>query len=201
MKPTDKSLDTFLRKHTAVIHKRTEENLEPLQLFNGLTIPNYTTFIKIQYYWHRAMESMLLAANPSLDFNGYAYMLKAPLLEKDMIALRIQPENFDFRKWKNPALPGIIYVLEGSMLGGTVISGHLAEQSIPAECRNYFSYCAKAAKTIWPQTRKYLRSIENTGYYFDACLKTSISCFEKMMEINAQIRLAATSEGLQTTSK
>ena len=197
MKLTEMSLDGYLRKHTANIHLRTEQALEPMRLFNGLTSANYGTFIQIQYRWHKEMESMLLAAKPSLVFDGYVYEPKVPLLEKDLKALGLSADAIDFQGWKNPAVPGIIYVLEGSMLGGTVISKHLIRQGISADCRHYFTHCAEAAKTVWPLTRKYLQSIENTGYYFDACLKTSISCFEKMMEITkSEIALKAVTETL-----
>ncbi len=199
MELTKPTLDLFLRKHTLTVHQRTEQALEPLQLFNQLTLSNYGTFIRIQFLWHDAMEALLRGAKPSLIFDGYAYKPKAALLKKDLKSLGLSDEPLNFRSWKNPALPGILYVLEGSMLGGTIIAKHLEAQGIPPDCRNYFSYCAENAKSIWPLTRKYLQTIQDTGYFFDCCLKTSISSFEKMIEITeSEIKSTSLMEGLNS---
>ena len=179
-------LDAYLRERTSAIHVRTEAELEPLQLFANLNLRNYATFISIQHKWHLALEKILEATSPYLIFNDYAYALKAPLLQVDLNALGKTSVEYSLPRIHNPAIPGIIYVLEGAMLGGTVISKQLVDKGIDQQFRNYFSHCSLEAKKVWPLTRKYLQNIEDSGHQFDACLKTSIFCFEQMIEITKE---------------
>ena len=182
MSQTDK-LDGYLREHTTHIHKLTENVLAQLDLFTNPRIENYGIFIQIQHQWHQAIEAILSSANPSLNFEGYLYIPKTNLLKKDLDALGIETREPVFINWKNPAIPGLIYVLNGSMLGGAVISKHLEAAGIDIKYRHYFTHCAEAGKIVWPLTRTYLQKQEAVGNLFDLCLRTSISSFELMIEI------------------
>ncbi len=182
MEATIPKLDGYLREHTTLIHKRTEKVLEPLELFTNLTLSNYSMFVYIQYRWHLELEQILATANPAFVFDGYQYNPKIDLLRKDLEAFGIKAEP-DFVKKMELDIPGIIYVLEGSMLGGTVISKHLEDGGIEPQYRHYFSHCKESAKNVWPLTKKYLQSIENSSNKFDASLETSAICFERMIDI------------------
>lgn len=179
----DTKLDSFLRKETTDIHQRTEEALEPLELFTNLSLKKYSTFVLIQYRWHEILESVLASINSSYNFDGYHYNPKTPLLLKDLKALNIAPKKKVPININELSIPGIIYVLEGSMLGGTVISKQLAIGGIQPMYRHYFSHCAKSAKNVWPLTRKYLQSIEYSQAGFELCLETSKYCFELMIDL------------------
>lgn len=101
---------------------------------SSLDLDAYRTLLEAFYGYYSPLEQRLDAANvrtqPSL---GFAPLWRAPLLERDLIALETAPERLatlprcvHLPTITIPAeMAGCFYVIEGASLGGRVISGWL----------------------------------------------------------------------------
>ena len=84
------------------------------------------------------------------------------------------------------ALFGGLYVLEGSSLGGQVITAHLQKMGIPAEARNYFSgYGANTGK-MWKQFQAELGAQVQTPYEITECVRAARETFSSLHQWMAQ---------------
>lgn len=140
-----------LRKGTHGEHVRLNQH----PMLEGLTKPGYPRtrlgFLLSGYFHiYRALE--LAISNLPVDGFSYASRRKLPWLIQDLEFFGIDPESPDYcphRPLATPApidaaeLAGMLYTIEGSTMGGQVISRHLATHLgiTPAMgCRFFHAY-------------------------------------------------------------
>jgi heme oxygenase len=125
------SLMLALREGTRAQHERLESNLDLLD--GGVGLEAYRALLERFYGFYLPLEDRLALL---VDWSGLAYdyddRRKVPLLERDLSALGAVPQNAPAVA-AYPALPrleglaqavGCLYVLEGSTLGGQILSRH-----------------------------------------------------------------------------
>lgn len=126
------SISESLKKLSISLHDQTEEKFQSGKIFTGTFTPeDYRKLLLHNFYLIKAYE------NPVFDFlkNDYAEKLqleerrKLSALQKDLASLGIT----DYGETTAPQLTniqqafGILYVMEGSTLGGNVIAKNLAK--------------------------------------------------------------------------
>jgi heme oxygenase len=146
-----------LRQDTRDLHQALEDNL-PLRS-PELTREEYTRLVRGFYGFVAPIEEQLLKSGSwqetGIDFQS---RLKTPLLEKDLAVLAPGTNLADIPRCTE--LPdvstpqgalGYLYVIEGSTLGGTIISKHLAGLfSMDSESgAAYFSGYGKETREKW----------------------------------------------------
>ena len=151
-----------LRDETAHQHRSLEAHL-PL-LDPTLTRPMYAELLRRFWGYYDPIEEALLTAmqRGSMDFD-YASRLKTPLLENDLNALG-EPSFARLRCTRLPTLAmlpqllGSLYVIEGSTLGGQVITRHLAAHLglRPESGCGFFNGYGPATGPRWRSFRAFL---------------------------------------------
>lgn len=123
-----------LRHHTQALHNQLDGHwLLKVLVQNDLTKKEYIESLKALYSPQKALE-LNLVASLSLYFPSYQYTLRYPLIEKDLIQLNEQPADIPILELNisNPSMAlGMLYVLEGSKLGGRYILRCLSDKHLP----------------------------------------------------------------------
>jgi heme oxygenase len=138
-----------LKQTTRELHAAVESKLRVL-LRDDLSAEQYAAVQKKMYGFYRPIESKLSSVrgwdDPEVDLRS---RLKLPLIADDLSTLAIGPEELEMLPLCDSVPPletvaealGCLYVLEGSTLGGRIISGHL-RRVLPADsgCSFFRSY-------------------------------------------------------------
>ncbi|TVQ66481.1 MAG: hypothetical protein EA373_13360, partial [Oceanospirillales bacterium] len=123
-----------LRHHTQALHSQLDgHRLLKVLIQNDLSKKEYTESLKALYTPQKSLELNLVAAL-SIYFPSYQYSLRYPFIEKDLIQLNEQPADNPILELNisNPSMAlGILYVLEGSKLGGRYILRCLSDKQLP----------------------------------------------------------------------
>lgn len=138
-----------LRSETATAHKNLEARLDILS--PDLDAGRYRRILQTFASLHADLEAKLetLASERSNSF-AHDYLLhrrKSPLLTKDL-GEAPRPSSGNYFGWiqSEAQLLGALYVIEGSTLGGQVVSQHLGKIT-PTVRTNYFeSYGAETGR-------------------------------------------------------
>lgn len=139
---TDEQLDflTRLRMETSGIHK----SLDGMELTNALLRPDltreqYIKYLQTVYIMHKGVESFAhprLTIVPQLEKRS-----KTQLISKDLLELNADLPEGDFLQesvsYDNSFLLGMLYVAEGSVLGGRVILKNV-QQVGSIKCSHHF---------------------------------------------------------------
>lgn len=125
----------MLKLETHAMHERIEQ-VVPL-MRPGLRIAQYQTHLQSLLGYYRPLERQLATWHGEWSLSGlnWAARVKSPILEQDLLALGVSPAEIAGVP-ECTALPdsktlagawGVLYVLEGSTLGGKIISRRLRE--------------------------------------------------------------------------
>ena len=173
------TLDAYLRASTQEVHKETEKAIEPLNILGPYEPENYSSFLLLQYYWLKTMqESIEQCASAEPDFSVQSDLL---LIENDLHAMNAFREVEPLQPLENPSLPGLIYTIEGSKAGASMINRHLQKEGVDTEIRSYLSSCEANIRKTMPELRTYLRTIPDTDNAFDKAVETSKASFGLMV--------------------
>lgn len=131
----ENSLLDSIRKGTETLHERLENNFD---LFaRARDVSSYAEVLRRFRAFYAAIEPRLLAiADPRLEEFRISERLKAKTLDADLAAISDVGETFALSDENVPAVKsftdalGILYVLEGSTLGGQVITRHF-QKTLP----------------------------------------------------------------------
>jgi heme oxygenase (biliverdin-IX-beta and delta-forming) len=126
-----------LREQTRPAHVALEAQPQLKKLLSSrLTVLEYSQLLQAMLAFYRSLEPELVPATAALlerhPDPEYRYLPRAPLLLNDCQALGCVDSGFmpgpgEFRLDGSGAqLLGVLYVLEGSTLGGKLIASHLA---------------------------------------------------------------------------
>jgi heme oxygenase len=138
-----------LRLETRPAHDALEQNAFNQQLTAGtVTEAAAAHFLAKMYGFLAPYEARLKAQNLGPEWEADTRQ-RAHLILTDLnqpaAALPICPDLPPLATW--PQLLGVMYVLEGSTLGGQVIARQLAKQNIPL--RLYFSGYGERTGSLW----------------------------------------------------
>lgn len=151
-----------LQEGTKDIHERVERRLP---IFDpGFDLAQYVQLLECFYGFWSPLESKLLKVNTLSDpALGLQYRMKSHLLECDLLILGREPSKV------SPCadLPsvgaflralGCLYVLEGSTLGGVVISKHIGQHlNLRAGSgASFFNAYGEAVGRRWSEFRSFL---------------------------------------------
>jgi len=122
-----------LRKETASFHAHLEQNQASVRLMSAdVTLEDYKAYLSGLYGYIKMYESVVLPRLEQLDIS-LNIQRKVPFLEADLLLLSCEPTQIPVVEEDQimATYPGIesalggLYVLEGSMLGGAIITRHL----------------------------------------------------------------------------
>lgn len=161
-----------LKTETRPYHDRIEEVGFSDKIMSGqLTLDEYRQLVINNYRIHKLVESRL-EQNPAfknLDGLEFDNRKKIALLEKDVKALGLNPEDYstddisldlsDFHQ-----AMGTYYVLEGSTLGGSVISRQLAKNENLAKAGiNEFHFYGCYGDMVGPRWKAFQQVLLNVA--------------------------------------
>ena len=180
------TLDAHLRASTQEVHKETEKAIEPLNILGPYKPEHYSAFLLLQYHWLNTMEeSIKTCATTEPEFSVQPDLL---LIEKDLRAMNAFREAELLEPLENASLPGLIYTIEGSKAGASMINRHLQKEGVAPEIRNYLSSCEANIRTTMPALRTYLRAIPDENSTFDEAVATSKASFDLMVRYVEALR-------------
>lgn len=113
-----------LKTATAELHTQVERLLFGQDLRAGkLDLPQYKHLVRVNFLFHNALESAMPADIKGLEGLGYQQRAKSHLLRKDLQALgeSVPEQQLELSINSIPEGLGMLYVAEGSTLGGRVI--------------------------------------------------------------------------------
>lgn len=142
----------ILKEATASFHQEVE-NLNPL-LTPGFSRSDYATYLGVLAGYYQKLESQIPSLQAHLPRElQLADRMKLDLLLADLQALNapLIPMNFPLPKLQKPAqFWGHFYVLEGSTLGGQVISRRLQENlNLNVNQLNFFNSYREKTMPMW----------------------------------------------------
>ncbi|MEQ8240330.1 MAG: biliverdin-producing heme oxygenase [Cyclobacteriaceae bacterium] len=172
-------LSHFLKVNTADIHKKTESTFKRINLMSSnFSVMDYKNLLTVQLVWHDVLEAHLSRQNI-----GYQYQNKAKLIENDLHQLSVLNTPFPEVKLPESLHPvGLIYVLEGSMLGGMFILKFLLNQNIPEDALTFYQYCKSSGAKSWKAGQAFIDQPEFLAEQ-EAILKSATYAFELMDEV------------------
>lgn len=155
----------LLRRETRTQHDVLDNHPAFLALVNGsLSLPDYGRLMQAFHGFYRMLDPYLESAcgRFAVAEAGFRYEGRAALLESDLIALglgdkAIRPvPNAALREpvRSAAALGGMLYVFEGSLLGGAVLCAATEKLLAPNAIggNSYWRWCVAAAQPRWAMT-------------------------------------------------
>ncbi|SHJ11697.1 biliverdin-producing heme oxygenase [Aquimarina spongiae] len=154
------SILQVLKQETSLLHKTAEEkNLAKYIIENSITLEQYIALIKQNYTLYKTLEDQLICNKELLPepYQKFVSNKKSEALKKDLSNLNVFWEDtkslaISFSD-SFASVIGIMYVIEGSMLGGQVIKHHIQKcqslQGIPEQF--FFGDDSKAVRLRWNQ--------------------------------------------------
>ena len=156
-----------LKIHTEQVHRQLEQRLIPL--IQSVTTPSqYTDLLKIFYTFYLPLENRLSAVVGIENATTDIHLRKAESLKKDIIDLHDNTDNLFFCSDLPTCVNlsrafGIMYVLEGSVLGGKTIA-NMIKKKLPGGATlpfSFFLHYGDDAKVTWQQFKTTLDCTEN----------------------------------------
>ncbi|WP_068774909.1 biliverdin-producing heme oxygenase [Paenibacillus sp. FJAT-26967] len=162
------TISARLKEETAPFHIQIEQNYYAKGIMNqGLTLEEYRTYLE-KFYGFVTPAEQAITALPEWDELGFdiGSRMKSPLLEQDLIELGLKRADLNNLASCNeipdlstlPRALGYLYVLEGSTLGGQLITRQLKQflPVTPESGGRYFSSYGTDLRTKWLEFRELL---------------------------------------------
>lgn len=161
--PTETGLRETLRWTTQDVHDRLHENPSFLALMDGtLSLADYAALMQRLYGFYAAVDVAIRKALPASAWCGFDYAPRAPLLSDDVASLHPDLALAPARDIRCTAVAGIVrpdtvlgvlYVVEGAMLGGARLD-RAAARILPTSSprgRMFWAWCRSEGKQRWPR--------------------------------------------------
>lgn len=182
-----KPLSEFLKENTKQLHDAVEAKFESRKIFDkSYTLVDYKKIVWLNYLFHlhfenKTFESIKEETAKDLNLNERK---KLHLLEKDLDSLGIEKVNAAEEVFvKNEAEAfGILYVMEGSTLGGNVIRKQLSvNPEFENRNFNYFGCYADKTGEFWKNFKDVLDS-KFTENQYEEVLDGTKKAYKFMVE-------------------
>lgn len=178
-----------LKAETANQHQQTETNVDIMR--EGFSIDDYRKLLVKFYSFYKPFEEKMseaISAN-GIEFN-HSERLNTPKLESDLKSLGMSDEEISNIETTD-ILPnlnsgerifGALYVIEGSTLGGQVISRHLKQTlNIDAESGSaFFSGYGEHTRPMWMGFMGAIESFADQSENKDEIIAGANDTFEKI---------------------
>lgn len=169
-----------LRERTRSLHHRLEQRIDP---FRSVRTPEAYQALLVRFYGFVEPFERELALAPVRPAVELARRRKAPLLERDLLALGATPAQLAAiercaevpRPASAAAAMGQLYVLEGSTLGARHMARHFAQTLgvTPASGGAYFHAYGPETDEMWQAFREALSAYDaEREPVVDAAMKT-----------------------------
>ncbi len=187
LKPETVPLSLFLKKQTEEEHRKTENSPIMLSIMGDpFSVADYQVLLKRMLSFYLPIEKKINAflENGTLS---YSYSPKSPLLQTDLAYLCAKDVKEQRKESDTPALEthenflGILYVLEGSTLGGALIHKMLEKHMDVSKAATFFYPYGKETKKRWDETRAFLNDCDNTvAINHNRVCDTAIATFQSI---------------------
>ncbi|MGB3585808.1 MAG: biliverdin-producing heme oxygenase [Tunicatimonas sp.] len=162
------SFHTKIKEATQHQHQATEQLLFPQQNWSDLSLDQYREFLQIQYvFYQRAEQQIDVALSPGLrQMLDWSNRQKLPWIEADLLEINaITPVGFpkDMMVASEGEAMGLLYVTEGSTLGGRMIMKALQknEKIAPYTSFRFLSGYGADTSAYW---KSFLRVLEDNHH-------------------------------------
>ena len=187
----DNSILARLKQRTAHQHQQTEDGVDLLS--DEFSLEDYKELLVKFYAFYQSFETKMMRAIADFKVNfDYAERLNAPKLLSDLKSLGMtNAEISAIESFEDvPALDspekifGALYVVEGSTLGGQVISRHLKEKFDLDETDGvaFFSGYGKETGKMWNAFREKITEFAEKSKEQEEIIKSANQTFEKIGE-------------------
>ncbi len=139
-----------LRAATAAQHQQLEQQALFARLLRAnLCLADYRAVLRCLYRVHAALEPALCAHLAAIN-PPWRYVPRLPLLQQDLQSLAdALPDTPPRVPLTAAEVPGVLYVLEGSLLGGQLIARHLRQQFGPEIPQSFYRLGAQLPPQHW----------------------------------------------------
>lgn len=182
-----------LRSVTRPEHLAIERCALAQAMFHGtMTRREYASQLAAYLRVHRALEAAVDRAGLELRALWEPRRRKSPLLESDLQHLDETPVNVDavedlvgFIEGTCPAeLPGILYVFEGSTLGGTVLLPRIqAGLALAPEQSSFYRGYGDATSDMWCAFLERVNALVSDAATEDGCVAAAIETFVRLRRV------------------
>ncbi len=163
------SIAQVLKQETKAAHEAIEQNdMMRCLMQNDLSVAHYIAVLEKKYTYYMALEPIIAPYLKNIGFD-YEPRKKAHLAYQDLLGLGRQDTAIrNLPTCSNHYLPsitcaaqaiGVLYVLEGSTLGGQMIARHL-KQVLPTDLHAHTCFFAGYPKEevgkMWQEFQKFL---------------------------------------------
>lgn len=180
----ESSIGSLLKEKTYAHHVRTEKLLIP-RLKSIVSVEDYYSVLSIFYSFYKIIEPLVWKFISKEDLPDLYERRKLPLLEKDIVSINRNFEAIEVCKHtpqidsKNKAF-GVLYVMEGSTLGGPVIADIILKKTgskIHEENLHFFKGYREATSAKW---KVFQNSLNNQKSNPDEIINAAINTFSCM---------------------
>jgi len=181
------SLSQWLKHETREAHQRTEATPLLTDMFKDpFSHARYRTLLTRFYGWYRPIDHQL---TQFIDQHRlpHAYQPRSPLLAMDLNALKVTPDSIvdhpvpDIHDYAS--FLGMLYVVEGSALGGTIIRKHLSQHMDVDHTARFFRPYEGAIKPRWDATCQWMdREATQQNIRPSDATRTAIATFQSIQE-------------------
>ncbi|WP_028374808.1 biliverdin-producing heme oxygenase [Leeuwenhoekiella sp. MAR_2009_132] len=169
-----------LKTRTATLHKETEENnLAKYILDHSITIEQYQSLLTQNYKAYVTLSELSEKHMKLIDddLKTFADAQKSEALKRDLKQLNVAiPEKINLEIPENISpffLLGVLYVAEGSMMGGLLIRKNL-EACTNLKCIEDHHFFGKSAPEVLNRWKSFTEAVE-TKTYTDAEIDEAVS--------------------------
>lgn len=138
-----------------------------------LDVPGYCRIMQVFHEFYRTLDPLICRAMPLLDHyaNGFSYQPRAPMFARDIGYLEcLFAEQQTLQPGWSGSLPpldnasalaGALYVVEGSILGGSGLDrcARKVLQSDDPAGRHYWQWCRDNASMRWKATQQMVNEV------------------------------------------
>lgn len=164
-------ITSYLKSNTAAIHEAVEaDNLAKHIIDHSITIAQYKELLYANYKAYATIDTILVANKHSYrdDIKTFVDQSKTVALRKDLVQLRFT--NFEINsilsvenRESEAYGIGLLYVVEGSMLGGLLMAKNLPEcKHLQSITEHHFF--GKNASEVMPRWKDFCATINALPY-------------------------------------
>lgn len=181
------SLSEFLKENTKQLHDDTEAKFDSQRIFDRTySLDDYKKILRLNYLFHNDFEDKAIRAlspETSEKLNAESRR-KLPAFEKDLQHLNLDKAEINESISVNSEAEalGILYVMEGSTLGGNVIAKQLSRNPAFENTEfNYYGVYGEKTGENWKNFKETLDSRFSEEQY-EEVLKGTKKAYQYMLE-------------------